>query len=180
MTKKPKRRRKPELQSATVTPERASHLPVDSLEAIEQTGTTEKIQRVMAAPLDREHRRGRITSREFQAGDKCRQDAHTAKIDPAAPSVDWNMLGGNFGPRSPSAFQSQSIMDARHRHRDMKKGLSGLAVAIVDVVIVHENQLEDVGRGLFGYSNFRDARAAGFGALRVALGELATFYERRK
>lgn len=169
----------PEL-AQSATPERLAKLPEGGVEAIVQDGTTETIQRVIAAPLDRERKRGRITAREYEAGDQCRRDAFASKIDPAAPTVDWNALGGHFGPRVPSAFTAQAVMDARRRYRAVERGLNGFSWAVLRITVVDEEELEEVGHGLLAYKSDRDARAAGFGAFRVALGELALFYERVK
>ena len=135
-----------------------------------------KVQRIIAAPLDRMWKDGRISQREFEAGDKLRADAHAAAIDPAAGSVDWNRAGGSSGSRVPSMFQSQAVADARLRFRDAEKKITGLVWDVLKQTLIHENPLEDVGHVLFAVGQNREAHCAGLGAFRVALGTLADYY----
>ncbi|MEP0323283.1 hypothetical protein [Bauldia litoralis] len=136
-------------------------------------------QRIVAAPLDRLHKDGKITRREFEAGDKYRADAYLSAIDPTTGSVDWASAGG--GGRSskvPSMFESQHIYDARKRWRDlndkMKRG--SVVSSILYLALIHERSIESIGENIFGAGNHRDARNAGYGGFRVALGALADLY----
>ena len=149
---------------------------IDATAAPEDEDRRQKRSYVLMAPLDRLQERGIITSREFEAGDKYRTDAFLAKIDPAAPSVDWGSLGGNFGPRIPSQFQSQSVADARARWREVQKFVGGVVKTVLELALIRENSLEEIGRAVFARSRGRDAAVAGQAAVRVALGSLADYY----
>lgn len=153
----------------------AERLAKAGLEAVEHTPAG--VQRVSEAPLDRLLRTDEIGPDEFEAGDRFRNDAHVAGIDPGAPSVDWNALGGGFGPRVPTAFSSQKTMDARRRWRAVHDSLgtrSGVW-SVLWLALVREQSLTDIGLGL-GVSGRKEAIAAAKASLVMALGVLAEHY----
>ncbi len=133
-------------------------------------------QRIIAAPLDRLWKAGTISRADYYAGDQLRLDAFRAKIDPAAPSVDWASLGGNFGPRAPSMFNGQAIADARIRWRKYDKAVHGLIRSILDLALINEMALRDMGASLFARKDPREAAVAAEAGLRVALGALRWHY----
>lgn len=133
-------------------------------------------QRLVDAPLDRLRKEGRITGREFDAGDQYRNDAYLAAIDPSAPTVDWNSVGTAFRPKSPSMFSTQRIADARIKWRETEKNIRGLPARVLDSALIHEHPFEEIGRHVFGEGNEHYARAAAKAGLRVALSVLADYY----
>ena len=153
------------------TAERMAHAGSDGIE-IGHHG----IQRVVAAPLDRLRSAGVMTDREFAAGDKYRCDAFAARIDPAAPTVDWGALGGNFGPRVPSEYSSQAIFEARARHRQTLRCVRGVIRTVVELALIRELSLAEIGRSVFGRAGDRDATVAGTTGVRMACAALADVY----
>ncbi len=133
-------------------------------------------QRVNTAPLDRMWKAGTITAADFNAGDMLRRDAFIAKINPGAPTVDWASLGSNFGPRNPSMFSAQSIADARIRWRRYDDTVKGLIRSILDLALINEMALRDLGASLFARKDPREAAVAAEAGLRVALGALRWHY----
>ena len=149
----------------------------EAFEIIPATGSNPAVQRVLAAPLDALWKDGRITRREFEAGEKLRADAYLAAIDPGTMSVDWERAGGGGRSRFvPSMFTTQHIADARIRYRHFEKSVRGLAATVLNLTLIKELSLEHVGRNVFNMEHSRDARGAGLGSFRVALNELADHY----
>lgn len=160
------------LESAT--PERMAKAGLDQVEV----GVASLTQRVVDAPLDRLWKVGAISRREFEAGERYRNDAYLAQIDPSPPTVDPNRAGGGFGPRTPSAFASQAIADARERWRHIGRRIPerSLVWSILYLGLVREQSLEDIGEALFARRGHEGARAAAQAGLRVALAALADQY----
>lgn len=142
--------------------------------AYELTGN--EVQRVTEAPLDRLRHHRRITHRQFEAGDRFRRDAYTARVEPTAASVDWSSIGANFGPKTPSMFTSQAIADARQRHRRAEAALGGLFIEPMEWVLIEERAVHEYGRVRQGYANERDAMVAGLTVFRFGLLILADHY----
>ena len=164
---KQRKRAKPMLIH-TATPERI----MQAEGAVETKPTGQKIY---SAPLDRLLLEGRITGREHDAGDRYRTDAYLARIDPSAPTVDWNSAGGSFGSRNPSMFTSQRIADARLRWRETERTINGFLKTVLDHALIHEHSLVDVVR-LYGENSEHYARAAARAGIRMALIRLVEFY----
>jgi hypothetical protein len=134
-------------------------------------------QRIVAAPLDRLLATGFITQREYDAGDELRADAYLAAIDPGALTVDWARTSGGFSARVPSMFSAQHIADARLRHRELRKLITGTVWRTLELAVVLEVDLPQVGRMVFAIGDAREATVATRAALRVALASLADLYE---
>jgi hypothetical protein len=149
---------------------------VEVVETKDKDGRRLQTQRVTTAPLDLLKKRGLLTNREFAAGERYRRDHFQSKVDPGPSSADWGASGGSFGPRTPSAFQSQPIADARARYREVGKKASGAVKNILILALEQEHNLSYIGKVMFGIHNDRDARIAGFVGLKVALGALADIY----
>src|SRR3990167_7680645 len=152
-------REKLRLGQSSATAERLMKVGEDAIETLPPDGQGKVEQRINAAPLDRLWKEERISRREFDAGDKFRRDAHLARIDPGAPSVDWGSVGGSFGPRVPSMFSSQAVFEARARWREADKAIQGTARSVLRLGLELECSLEHIGRVLFRYQNERDARS---------------------
>jgi hypothetical protein len=134
-------------------------------------------QRIVSAPLDRMYRDGRISQREWAAGDKYRSDSYLAAIDPGAGTVDWNRAGGGgAGSRVPVVFTTQTVADARIRIRATDKAMSDLARTVLSLALIREHNLEEIGQSVFGFRNHRDASASANAGFRVALSMLAHHY----
>jgi hypothetical protein len=157
------------------TRERIAHAGPDGVEFIEST----KGQRIVAAPLDRLWKDGRITQREWSAGDRYRSDVHVAGVDRGAPSVDWNRAGGSSSVSgTPSMFAAQSIADARLRYRETERSIpqrSRVAVVLF-LALIREMGFAEIGESVFGITDRRDATSTGRAACQMALASLADHY----
>lgn len=155
------------------TPERLA-LVADGGVQIDPTGR----QRIVSAPLDRLLAQGFITQREFDNGDRLRADAYLAGIDPGAAGVDWNRAGGGSAGLVPSMFSAQYVADARVRYRRLKRVVGGVVWDVLNLAVIAERELVDVGLVIFKIRDQREAHVAAKCGLRVALGALADVYER--
>lgn len=153
----------------TATVERLAMAGKDGFEIVGKEG----VQRVIAAPLDRMWKAGDITKREYDAGDEYRTMRYLAKVDPAAPTVDWNAVGGSFGTRVPSMFSSQRIAEERIRWRAFSRQVRGVVATVAELALIRELAFEEIGRSVFGRDKRRDAAVAGHTAVRMMLGALA-------
>ncbi len=145
--------------------------------AIEYAGR-ENVQRINAAPLDRLWKDGRISAREFDAGDWLRSLAYLAAIDPGTMAVNWDMAGG--GGRSakvPTMFSTQKIADARIEFRRIERTIRGVVMTTLRLGVIKEREMVEIGRAVFGHGNDRDARVAAAAGLQVALAALADWRE---
>ena len=160
------------LESAT--PERMAKAGPDGIEIGEASLT----QRIVDAPLDRLWKTGTITKREFEAGERFRNDAYLAQIEPSPPSVDFNRAGTSFGPRPPSAFANQAIADARERFRHIGRKIPerSLVWSFLYLGLIREHGFEQLGESLLGRKDRESAVAAAKAGLRVALAALADQY----
>ena len=157
----------------TATVERLQHAG-DGGHEVDPTGR----QRIVAAPLDKLYKQGRVTSREFQAGDKYRGLHYVANLDPAAPTVDWSRVGSSFGSRQPTMFNAQHIANARHQVRKIEEAIprQSLVSAVLYIGLVREESLEAIGE-LYGSNDEREAVIAGRTGLRTALASLADYFD---
>jgi hypothetical protein len=160
------------LESATA--ERLAKAGPDAIEIGEASLT----QRIIDAPLDRLWKAGTITKREFEAGERFRNDAYLAQIEPSPPSVDVNRTGTGFGPRPPPAFASQAIADARERFRHIGRKIPerSLVWSFLYLGLVREQGFEALGELLLGRKDRESAVAAAKAGMRVALAALADQY----
>ena len=160
------------LESAT--PERMAKAGPDGIEIGEASLT----QRIVDAPLDRLWKTGTITKREFEAGERFRNDAYLAQIEPSPPSVDFNRAGSGFGPRPPSAFANQAIADARERFRHIGRKIPerSLVWSFLYLGLIREHGFEQLGESLLGRKDRESAVAAAKAGMRVALAALADQY----
>lgn len=158
----------------SATPER---LAKAGSEGYEHTQTN--VQRIVSAPLDRLYKSGLITKREYSAGDRYREDVYLAKVDPSAPSVDWNATGTAYGPKTPAMFSAQKIADARIRTRAVEKVFSQRSAVrtLLDLGLLKEMNFEDMGAALFPLQDRRELTVAARAGFRVALSALADYYE---
>lgn len=160
------------LESAT--PERLARATSDGYERTENN-----VQRIVEAPLDRMWKKGHITRREYEAGERYRTDAYLAELDPGAPSVDWNRESGGGGPRSPSMFNSQRIADARMRIREMDRRIprTSTVFTLLNLGLLKEQRFEDIGLSVFVRKDKRELVVAAQSGFRVALAALADQYD---
>lgn len=166
------------LGHGTATVERLMQAGHDGHELTPPTRATPAgVQRIIEAPLDRQWKTGAISQREFEAGDKLRALAYLAAIDPAGCGVDWNAAGG--GGRSgkvPAMFTSQHIADARIDYRRVERAISGIVWRVLNLALIRETSLADLGQSVFGRQDRREAAVAGAAAFQVALGSLADWF----
>lgn len=156
----------------SATPERLIRAGEDGYEH-----TQTNVQRITEAPLDRLRKTGFLTTAEFDAGDRYRADAYLAAIDPAALTVDWSSAGGGGrSARVPSVFSSQTIMDARRRHREISARAASIVGRVAFLALVREHTLGEIGRIMFGYRDRKDADVAGRVAVRMACAALSDLY----
>lgn len=161
---------------ASATPERL--LKAADLAEVTPQGT----QRINPTGLDSLLRHRQISIWEFQAGDEFRRDAAIAKRDPAPSTVDWDGIGGNFGPRVPLEFSSQSIHDAIDRDRRARAALRGAGgtdlhdLIIIEQVCIHDWGPLAIGRDILGRKHKRDAVVAGVAVIQLCLRRLAAHY----
>lgn len=161
------------LGRGTATPERLEKLPLDSVEV-----TTDQTQRVLTGPLQRLHKMGALTHREYWAGHQFQSDHYESHVDPGPPTVDLNATSSRPASRSPSMFANQAIADARLRWRSTGRAFHhhGLLWNLLLNALVSEHTLEQLGHDFFGHRDRRDARAAAKAAFRTALSALADHY----
>lgn len=161
------------LESAT--PERMAKAGLENVEV----GVASLTQRITDAPLDRLLVAELIGRREFDAGDDLRTCAWLSRIDPGAPSVDWNSVGGNFGPRDPTAFSSQATFDARRRWRRLEERFprDSTLWQLLRAALVDEISFTQIGKQFFRRHDRKDAILAGQVGLATALGALADMLE---
>lgn len=148
-----------------------------------EPGHPESVRKVVVqrakheAPLDRLWRDGRITQREFQAGDKLRSDAYLSAVEPTTGSINWDHAGGGGrSARVPVVFEADTIMAARQRFRAVTRAITGSVWSVLVSGVVRENGMEEIGKAVFARSHRRDAEVAGHAGLRIALGSLADYY----
>lgn len=159
----------------SATPERMVKAGLENVEV----GVASNVQRVTDAPLERMRKAGAITDREYRAGEMYCDDHHAAAVDPGAPTVDWNAVGGGFGPRTPSMFASQAVADARERWRRLERAFPGrsLVAAVLKNALVHQHSFTDLGNLILPPSKDRkEMITAGKAALRMALAAAADHY----
>lgn len=158
----------------SATPERLAKAGLENVEV----GQGTLIQRIVDAPLDRLRDRGEITDREFMAGEMYRNDHQAAQVDPGAPSVDWNVMGAGFGPRTPSMFQSQAVANARLRWRDIERAFPprSLISVILKAALVSQSTLTEIGNLVMPSRDRKESIASGKAAFRMALAAAADHY----
>lgn len=161
------------IAKGTATKERLTKVGLD---AVELSVGADGVQRISEAPLDRLWRDGRITQREYQAGDRLRNDARLARIDAGPTAINWDMTGRGSGSVVPVAFASDAVFAARQRYRAVPKAITGIVWAVLNNGVVHEHSLPEMGRAVFGREHVRDAAVAGHAGFRVALAALADHY----
>lgn len=143
------------------------------LDAVEHVAKGE-IQRLVTAPLDRLQKDRVITRREHDAGDWLRATAYMAAIDVGAMTVDWERAGGGGrSSRVPAVLTVEEMVEASQDWRAYCRDVRGVVRTVLDLVVIHEQALEEVGKSVGGKRNDRDARSWATGAIRVALGALA-------
>lgn len=160
----------------SATPERMAKAGLENVEV----GQGTLIQRIVDAPLERLRKAGVITSREFQAGERFRNDAYLAQVDPSAPTVDHNKTGGGFGPRAPSMYSSQAIADARRRHREIEYRIpqNSLVHGLLTSALIRENDFEEIAYVFLGKRKDRESAVlTAKTGVRVALASLADHYD---
>lgn len=171
-------REKVRLGQSTATAERLVKVDEDAIETLPADARGKVEQRINAAPLDRLDKAGRITKREFEAGDRYRKDAFKARIDPGAPSVDFASTQSFGQQKVPAVFVSQGIADARVRWRQTDKAMRGIVKEILELGLIQEVSLVQIGESVFGMDNERDSRSTGYSGFRTALAALADYYDR--
>lgn len=159
----------------SATPERMVKAGLENVEV----GVASNVQRVTDAPLDRLWKAGVITRREFEAGDRYRNDVYLAQVDPGPPTVDPNRAGGGFGPRVPSMFTSQAIADARRRVREIERRIpqNSLVYGILRSALIRENDFDDIAQSFLGRRDRETVVPVAKAGVRVALASLADHYE---
>jgi len=156
---------------ATATAERITR--AGGLEAVEHVAKGE-VQRLVTAPLDRLHKDRIITRREHDAGDWLRATAYMAAIDVGALTVDWSRAGGGGrSSRVPAVLTVEEMVQASQDWRAYCRDVRGVVRTVLDLVVIREQALHEVGQSVGGRDNARDARSWATGAIRVALGALA-------
>lgn len=135
-------------------------------------------QRILAAPLDRLWKEKKISGREYLAGERYRSDAYLSAVDPSTGSIDWERAGGGGrGRYVPTMFTHQACAEARIRWRRIANVVTGIVDQIVDMTLIKERPIEDVGLVIFRKNNQPQAIAAGLAGFRVALATLADIYD---
>lgn len=156
---------------STATAERIAR--AGGLDAVEHIAQGE-VQRLVTAPLDRLHKDRIITRREHDAGDWLRATAYMAAIDAGAMTVDWGRAGGGGrSARVPAVLTVEEMVQASQDWRAYCRDVRGVVRTVLDLVVIREQALDDVGQSVGGRRNARDARSWATGAIRVALGALA-------
>lgn len=144
-------------------------------EGKEKPKATGAVRNVAGTPLDRYLARKMISARQFDAGDRFREDWHfaglTARVVQSyAPKV--NSSGrADAGYAMPAAERQ---LYARQRVRGAQKQLGRLAKPLIAVAI-EELNAEDLGKTA-GYKQPGQARACGMTMLRLGLDMLADHY----
>ena len=164
------------------TPERLAKAGVQGVETILNDpvgiarGSPIGVQRIVAAPLDRMWKAGLLASWEYEAGDKLRKDWHASELAGAIRSVDMDQTIGSAVSHAPSMFVAQYVADARIRIRHVRHDVKGVVWDVLNLAVLLERDLADVGLMVFKVHDPREATVAGKCGLRVALGSLAWHY----
>lgn len=138
----------------------------------------EGVQRIKAAALDRLHAKGLLTQRQYDAGDRYREDAYLSGAIWSSPAA-FGADSPSFGPRAPAWLTSERVADARQRYRAARASLDGSTQALViDAVCWAETTMTmaDVGRIVLRIPSRRTAISVATRALRAGLDRLAVFY----
>lgn len=156
---------------------------VSTPERVRQAGETSLeihagVQRIRSAALDTLKAKGLITQRQFDAGDRYREDAYLAG---AIWSSSQSFAAGSpaFGPRTPAFLTAERVADARRRYRAARASLDGSTAAMVlDAVCWAETTMTmaDVGRVVLHIPSRRTAQSVATWQLRAGLDALAGHY----
>lgn len=166
--------------ASTATMERALQVGEDGFEITPSSKINPRgTMRIVAAPLDRLWKEGKVTQREFEAGDKYRADSYLAAVDPGAGTVDWARAGGGgTSNRVPMMFTAQHIADARIRFREVEQAIPprSTVATLLYLALIKEQPLAEIGRNTFGRADRKEATVAGMAGVRTALAALADHY----
>jgi hypothetical protein len=122
-------------------------------------------------PLGWLHSRGHISDRQFEAGDRLRQDYETAAIGPRT-TMDWSDQKRGKAPRGPLAHHHATEVQVGAKAR-FDAACAAVGRGLVDVLwraVCHGEGLTDVERGL-GWPS-RSAKLV----LTIALDRLGDHY----
>lgn len=153
------------------TPERIRQAGSDSLEVVAG------VQRVSQAPLDRLLSKRSITQRQFDAGDRFREDAYAAGMIPSG-ALAFEPSDRRFGSRVPQ-FMAASRADAHARWTEAQ-AILGRLYSMVDEVCWASgpgDRLMDIGARVLGLPSDKRAEVSALAVLRVGLDTLADHYE---
>lgn len=154
---------------------------VSTPERVRQAGERELdivggVQRIAQAPLDRLYARHAITKRQFDAGDRFREDAYEAGM---VPSGTAGMEPGDrrYGSRTPQ-FMAATRADAHARWVEAQAILGRLYPMVDEVCWAAEpgDRLMDIGARVLGLPRGRTSEASALVVLRVGLDTLADHY----
>lgn len=134
-------------------------------------------QRLTDAPLDSLRARNVITLRQFEAGDRFREDWYNSGLMPTS-SRDLERIGSGFGTRAPAFLASERRAAAADRYKAAEQALGPQLSAIVNAC-VHASAgvtVVELGQRLFGRRNANEARAAFVETLKIGLDRLDAHY----
>ncbi len=160
-------------QVGTSTSHRIKH----SGEAIDIDGSGR--QRISQSPLDRLYAKRSLTKRQFEAGEKFREDCETAGLDAPIPSLTLESSGGSA--KHPVArlagYLSERQHDAREKCRDAERVIGIRSSAIIHAsMFPSEISIKGLGAKAFDRKPGTGAEAAFIEVLKVSLDRLADHY----
>lgn len=139
-----------------------------------------KRQIVHQSIIDRLLARGRITKRQYDAGDKLRMDMAEARLDGNIHTVPWDSTSR---PEIAAAavlagYTRERCLDARHRYRKAVDAVGIWLFPVLELAVLVAPPgftMADVGVKLFGRAG-KGGEASALEVLRLALNQLADHY----